>query len=60
MSGSPLSDFDRDRVVVTLRRVGAITRELRQEYPDAFAGARAETAGASAEPEPARAAHPAA
>jgi len=32
----PLSDFDCDRVVVTLRRVHAIAQDLRQEYPDAF------------------------
>ncbi len=42
MTPKSLSDFDRDRVAVTLRRVGAIARDLRQEYPDWF-----ETAGTS-------------
>jgi len=36
MTAKPLSDVDCDRVVVTLRRVGAIARDLRREYPDAF------------------------
>ena len=45
MTPKPLSDFDCDRVVVTLRRVGAIARDLRQEYPDAF-----ETSNASQHP----------
>ncbi|MCG8468616.1 MAG: hypothetical protein MJB57_10480 [Gemmatimonadetes bacterium] len=36
MTPEPLSDFDRDRVAVTLRRVDAVARELRREYPEAF------------------------
>lgn len=36
MTVKPLSDLDCDQVVVTLRRVGAIARDLRREYPDAF------------------------
>jgi len=61
MSRSSLSEFDRDRVAVTLRRVSAITRELRQEYPEAFEGRSgestiAETSSATG-PRPARTAH---
>lgn len=37
-----LSEFDRDRVVVTLRRVGRVTQDLRREYPDAFETAQTE------------------
>lgn len=34
MRHAPLSDFDRDRVEVTLRRVGAVAEDLRREYPE--------------------------
>ena len=36
MSAGHLSDFDRDRVEVTLRRVGAAAADLRREYPEVY------------------------
>ncbi len=60
MNRSSLSDFDRDRVAVTLRRVGVITQDLRREYPEAFEAPRGESAGVTTDSEPVRAPHTAA
>lgn len=53
MTTPTLSEFDRDRVALALRRVGQVAQDLRREYPEAFeteAGGRESSAAAVVRP----------